>query len=91
MAGTHVDLDAEARAAGLAVDTVQLGPISVGELIGWAAQRFAMVGAGPEWVLPGPVAADIAARAGESWRVAGDLLHVWVAREVVSRSRREPR
>lgn len=82
VAGTHVDLQAEAVAAGLAVDTVVLGPISVGELIGWAAQRFAAVGAGAEWALPESVAADVAGCAGASWRVAGDLLHVWVAQQV---------
>jgi hypothetical protein len=86
VAGTHLDLAREARAAGLAVDTVELAPVTPGELTAWAAGRFAAVGAGPQWSLPEPVAADVAARCGASWRSAGDLLHAWVAREVAARS-----
>ena len=86
VAGTHVDLGAEARAAGLAVDTVLLAPITAAELREWAGQRFAAVDAGPQWELPEHVAVDVAARAGASWRVAGDLLHAWVAQEVSGRS-----
>jgi hypothetical protein len=90
--GTHVDLESEARAAGLAVHSVLLPALTAGELTLWAAERFAavsvtvaVVGADPGWSLPGPVAADIALRAGASWRVAGDLLHVWVAQEILLR------
>jgi hypothetical protein len=54
---------------------------------GWAARRFAAVAAGPGWELPDGVAADVAGRAGASWRVAGDLLHAWVASEVATRTR----
>jgi hypothetical protein len=86
VAGTHVDLESEARAAGLAVDTVTLAPISAAELVAWAAQRFAAIGADPSWALPDPVAADLAGRAGASWRTAGDLLHSWVAGEVTTRA-----
>lgn len=85
VAGTHVGLGAEAQAAGLAVTSVVLSPITADELTAWATQRFAAVGAGPGWALPEHVAADITARAGASWRVAGDLLHVWVARQVAAR------
>jgi hypothetical protein len=85
VAGTHVDLEAEALAAGLDVDTVMLPAISAQELIAWAAQRFAAVGADSSWVLTQSVAADVADRAGASWRIAGDLLHIWVAREVTTR------
>ncbi|MBI3688257.1 MAG: hypothetical protein HY241_13150 [Actinobacteria bacterium] len=85
VAGTHVDLGAEAQAAGLAVHSVVLCTITVEELTVWAAQRFAGVSAEPGWVLPKHVAADVAACAGASWRVAGDLLHAWVAREVAAR------
>lgn len=84
VAGTHADLGAEAHRAGLAVDTLVLPPITAAELTAWAARRLA--GAGPDWTLPASVAADVAARAGASWRTAGDLLHVWVAREVAARS-----
>jgi hypothetical protein len=80
--GTHVDLAVEARAAGLAVDTVLLIPLSAADVAGWAARRFADVAAGPGWQLPPDVAADVAWQAGASWRVAGDLLHDWVASEV---------
>jgi len=86
VAGTHEDLGTEARRAGIAVDTLVLPPITTGELIAWAAGRLATVGAGPEWVLPQPVAAGVVAQAGASWRVAGDLLHAWVAREVAARA-----
>jgi hypothetical protein len=86
VAGTHVDLELEARAAGLEVTSLTLSAISAEELIGWAGLRFAAVGAGPDWTLPPPVAADVVARAGASWRVAGDLLHAWVAREVAARA-----
>jgi hypothetical protein len=82
VAGTHVDLGPEARAAGLAVDTLALPPITTEELTAWAAQRFAAVGAGDDWALPEQIASDILADADTSWRVAGDLLHAWVAREV---------
>jgi hypothetical protein len=85
VAGTHADFGAQARRAGLAVDTVVLPPITAGELTTWAGRRLTAVGAGPDWALPAPVAADVAARAGASWRAAGDLLHVWVAREVAAR------
>ena len=86
VAGTHVDLGVEARAAGLAVNTVPLGPITAAEMTEWARRRFAAVGAGSEWALPDDVAIDVAARAGASWRVAGDLLHSWVATQVAGRS-----
>jgi len=86
VAGTHVDLEAEARAAGLSVKSIVMLDISVGELTEWAAQRFAAVGAGPEWTLPESVAGDATAQAGASWRVAGDLLHTWVAQEVAART-----
>jgi len=85
VAGTHADLGAEAQRAGLGVDTLVLPPITAAELTTWAARRLAVVGAGPDWALPAPVAADVAARAGASWRTAGDLLHVWVAGEVAAR------
>lgn len=88
VAGTHDDLAAEARAAALAVDTVRLSEITIVELTTWAAQRFAAVGAGPQWHLPPPVAAVVAAQAGMSWRIAGDLLHAWVASEVADRALR---
>lgn len=87
VAGTHVDLAAEGLAAGLAVDTVPLIPITAADVAGWAARRFAAVAAGPGWELPDEVAADVAGRAGASWRVAGDLLHAWVASEVATRTR----
>ena len=86
VAGTHDDLTVDARVAGLVVDTITLSTITAADLTDWAAKRFAASSAGdgtsPQWRLPGPVAADIAARAGTSWRTAGDLLHAWVAREV---------
>jgi hypothetical protein len=85
VAGTHDDLAAEAQTAGLTVDTVWLSAITIGELTTWAAQRFAAVGAGPQWTLPPAVAAAVAAQAGASWRIAGDLLHAWVATEVADR------
>jgi hypothetical protein len=87
VAGTHVDLAAEALAAGLAVETVLLIPITAADVANWAARRFALVGAGPGWDLPDDVAADVAEQAGASWRVAGDLLHAWVAGEVATRTR----
>jgi hypothetical protein len=86
VAGTHDDLAAEARAAGLGVTTVRLCALTPAEVTTWAARRFARVGGGPEWTLPAPVAAAVATDAGPSWRVAGDLLHAWVAREVANRS-----
>jgi hypothetical protein len=85
VAGTHEDLGAEAHRAGLAVDTLVLPPVTAAELAAWAALRLAAVGAGPGWTLPAPVAADLAARAGASWRTAGDLLHAWAAHEVATR------
>jgi hypothetical protein len=86
VAGTHLDLAAEASAAGLAVQTLVLKAISADELTAWAQRRFSAIGAGPEWVLPGRLATEVADQAGASWRVAGDLLHAWVAREVAARA-----
>jgi hypothetical protein len=86
VAGTHEDLAAEATAAGLEVVTIVLPPITADELTAWAALRFAAVGGGPAWSVPAPIAAEIAAHAGRSWRTAGDLLHIWVAQEVASRT-----
>jgi hypothetical protein len=86
VAGTHLDLATEARAAGLAVETLALTAISTDELTVWAQRRFSAIGAGPEWVLPRRLASEVADRAGASWRVAGDLLHAWAAREVASRA-----
>lgn len=88
VAGTHVDLATEARAAGLTVDTAVLEPVTAELLTAWAARRFAAVGADPGWELPYPVAGEIARQCGASWRTAGDLLHIWVAREVTRRFRR---
>jgi hypothetical protein len=90
VAGTHDDLATEARTAGLTVDSVLLSTITAGELTTWAAQRFAAVGGGSEWALPTSAVTDIAATAGTSWRVAGDLLHAWVAREVANRAAGSP-
>ena len=90
VAGTHDDLSADAHAAGLAVDTVTLSTITAADLTDWAATRFAASrkrdSISPQWNLPRPVAADIAARADTSWRTAGDLLHAWVAREVADQA-----
>jgi hypothetical protein len=88
VAGTHVDLEAEALAAGLTVDSVFLAAISAEELTAWAAQRFAAIEADPAWALPQTVAVEVASQAGASWRVAGDLLHAWVAREIDRRHHR---
>ena len=82
VAGTHLDLAAEADAAGLPVQTVLLPPISPAELDAWAGARFAAVALATPWSLPDEVARDVAERAGASWRVAGDLLHAWVADQV---------
>jgi len=90
VAGTHADLGAEAAAAGLAVRTVPLPGLSAVQVRSWAALRFAAVTTGDgaaSWDLPEDVAADVAARCAGSWRAAGDLLHVWLARQVTSRAR----
>jgi hypothetical protein len=86
VAGTHVDLAAEAARAGLSVRTVELPPITVAELTRWAQARLAGVG-GAGWGLPLADAARITAEAGASWRRAADLMHIWVAGEVAQRSR----
>jgi hypothetical protein len=65
------------------VTSIELSPITADELAAWVARRFAAVGVEPAWTVPHPVAADLAARAGPSWRVAGDLLHAWVAEQVM--------
>jgi hypothetical protein len=87
VAGTHADLGAEARAAGLAVRTVRLPEVTAEHLLRWAALRFAATATEPGWCLPEPVAVAVAARCGNSWRSAGDLLHAWVAGEVAARAR----
>jgi hypothetical protein len=82
VAGTHVDLAAEAGAAGLRVETIALPPITPAELRRWAEARFAAVALTQPWTLPDDVALAVAAEAGGSWRTAGDLLHVWVAEQL---------
>ncbi len=92
VAGTHVDLAAEATRAGLRVQTIELPLISVAELTTWAEARLAgarrsPAGAGATWLLPPADAARIAAEVGASWRRAADLMHIWVADEVARRTR----
>lgn len=81
VAGSHVDLSAQARRAGLRVDSLEFPPISVAELTAWAQARIALAG-GAGWTIPPADAAVIAARAGASWRRAADLMHIWVADRV---------
>jgi len=84
VAGSHVDLSAEAAQAGLTVDSIEFRPISATELSTWAQARIASAG-GEGWTLPPADAAAIAAAAGASWRRAADLMHIWVAEQVARR------
>lgn len=81
--GTHVDLSADARRAGLAVTTIVLGPIvEPSLLIAWAARRIAQAAlpdAAPLLVLDEATAASILAQSEGSWRIAADYLHIWAA------------
>lgn len=76
--GTHEDLAGVARRYGFAVRTIELGPIDPSELHRWATERVDAVrlpGVGAGTTLSPSEYAAIAAAAGASWRVAGDLLH----------------
>lgn len=82
--GTHRDLAALARRCGFAVATVQFAPLDVAAVAAWAALRIQaarLPGEPCALALPAHEAAAVAARAGHSWRVAADRLHMWAAEQ----------
>lgn len=83
--GTHEDLAHLGRGHGFEVRTIELPAIGAAELERWATERIDAVRLPGIGSVPAPAASDypaIAAAAGGSWRVAGDLLHARVAAAV---------
>lgn len=93
VAGTHRDLSRVAEAAGLDVITHHLGPLGLADLRRWVDAELAAVelpGGAPlgsiRAGLDDVALAEVAAQAGCSWRVAGDLLHARMAWLVAGRA-----
>lgn len=81
--GTHRDLSRPLAAAGWTVETIAFEPLTAAEVSVWAARRIHAAAEGaPRIALPPEAAAAVARDSGASLRTAGDLLHVWAAREV---------
>ncbi|MCB0997218.1 MAG: hypothetical protein KDB21_19120 [Acidimicrobiales bacterium] len=87
VAGTHLDLGHLADDAGLDVRTHDLPALTPAEVRRWAMERLRsarLPGTDRELLLEDSLADDVARDAGGSWRVAGDLMHAWVARQVAT-------
>ena len=83
--GTHRNLAGPALSAGMTTAVVRLDQLDADQLTMWVQQKIAAVAADPvraEFVLGSPPIEEILAESGASWRVAGDLLHSWVASRV---------
>ncbi|NOK63583.1 MAG: hypothetical protein GFH27_549281n450 [Chloroflexi bacterium AL-W] len=90
IAGTHVDLTCAAQRHGFAVQTIERPPLDVATLRAWVTRRIAAVrlSSAPDYVAPDDeLLTRIAQEAGESWRVAADHLHIWVAETAVQAAR----
>ena len=80
--GTHRDLAPLARSIGLIDATVCFEPIEVDVLARWTQARIERVKlAETGFGFPPDVLRAIATQAGPSMRTAGDLAHIWVARQ----------
>lgn len=80
--GTHRDLSKPARAAGLEVETIRFAPLKVEVLGPWSQARINAVRVGASaFSVPDGVLEQICADSKSSLREAGDLLHMWVARQ----------
>ena len=66
------------------VVSVEPPNIEPGELAAWARDRIALAAIGGAFTIPDEVIEHIASDAGRDWRRAGDLLHAWTARSVLS-------
>ena len=83
VAGTHRNLAGSARAAHMTTAVVRLDRLDRDQLAAWVQKKIDAVSADPSRVgavLGLPPIAEVLAESGASWRVAGDLLHSWVAR-----------
>ena len=88
IAGTHVDLSHAAKHHGFAVQTIEHPPLDAATLCAWVTLRIAAVRLPdtPDQLVPDDaLLTHIAQKSGESWRVAADYLHIWVA-ETAARS-----
>jgi len=82
VAGTHRDLSKPARASGLEVDTIRFGQLKPEVLSHWCQARIDAASDGrPQFLVPGTVLDQVCAESKSSLRDAGDLLHMWVARQ----------
>ncbi|MEM8535213.1 MAG: hypothetical protein AAGF95_30525 [Chloroflexota bacterium] len=82
IAGTHVDLTHAAQRHGFAVKTIEHPPLDVVTLRAWVTRRIAAVRLPdtPDYLVPDDaLLTRVAQESGESWRVAADHLHIWVA------------
>lgn len=83
--GTHRNLAGPALAARMTTEVVRLDRLDPDQLMAWVQRKIAAVAQDPTRaasVLGSPPIEAILADAGASWRVAGDLLHSWVAGQV---------
>lgn len=83
--GTHRNLAGSALAAHMTTAVVRLDRLDHDQLATWVQRKIEAVVADPvqaEAVLGKPPIDEVLAESGASWRVAGDLLHSWVASRV---------
>ncbi len=91
--GTHRNLAGPALAARMTTAVVRLDRLDHDQLTMWVQRKIAAVAADPvlaESVLGRPPIEEILAESGASWRVAGDLLHRWVASRLTTTIYRSP-
>ena len=82
VAATHEDLSGAARLAGVSIRTVVLPEPTSTRVMDWAQRHIERASAGPPTLeVHMQLAESVVKDCGGSWRVIGDRLHSWVARQ----------